>query len=377
MALAIQEARKGAGRVAPNPMVGCVILDDDGRLLSKGYHKQYGGPHAEIEALKGLSEEQLEDAQIYVTLEPCAHQGKTPPCADHLAKLPIQSVTYGLIDPNPLVSGKGVQKLKAAGKIVKQATDLKDELEELAEIFLHNIHTQKPFVALKVASSLDGQMGLKSGESQWITNQKSRDHAHLLRASYDAILVGKRTIELDNPSLNIRHPDFPNHPNKIIVMDPDATLIPNFKATNVALSHRPDQIFFILKPDAFQKLSLPEQAEKNEIANLLPTPWTEAEGFDLESLLRALFQRGITSIMLEGGNFVYQTFLWAGQVQRLYQFQAPILIGAGGGLPWTQGFGIQKMADRIQLEKVDIRFFDKDILVSGRISPSQAVRVSS
>lgn len=376
MELAIEEARKGAGRVAPNPMVGCVILDEDGLLLSQGHHKQYGGPHAEIEALKGLSEEQLEGAQVYVTLEPCAHHGKTPPCADHLAKLPIQSVTYGLIDPNPLVSGRGVQRLKAAGKEVQQFVDLKDELEELVEIFLHNVQFQKPFVSLKVASSLDGQMGLKSGESQWITNEKSRNHAHLLRATYDAILVGKRTIELDNPSLNIRHPDFPNHPNKIIVMDPDGSLIQNFNLTRVSLTHTPDQIFFILKNDAFVRLNLPAQAEENKIANLIPTPWSEAEGFDLEVLMKTLFQRGITSIMLEGGNFVYQTFLWAGQVQRLYQFQAPILIGAGGGLPWTQGFGIQKMADRIRLEKVDIRFFDKDILVSGRILPSQAVRVS-
>jgi diaminohydroxyphosphoribosylaminopyrimidine deaminase/5-amino-6-(5-phosphoribosylamino)uracil reductase len=375
MALAIQEGHKGAGRVSPNPLVGCVILDDDGRLLSSGYHKQCGGAHAEIEALKGVSEEQLEGAQVYVTLEPCAHHGKTPPCAEHLAKLPIQSVTYGLQDPNPLVAGKGIQRLKAAGIIVTQFPELKEELEELAEIFLYNVKTQKPFVALKVASSLDGQMGLKTGESQWITNAKSRDHAHLLRASYDAILVGKRTIELDNPSLNIRHPNFPNQTNKVLVMDPDGSLLKNFKATNVFLTHRPEHLFFILKQESFEKLGLEETPDKNGIAHLLSTPWSETEGFDLEILLKTLYSRGICSIMLEGGNFVYQTFLWASQVQRLYQFQAPILIGAGGGLPWTQGLGIQKMADKIQLENVDIQFFDKDILVSGRISPATGTRV--
>lgn len=372
MELAILEGRKGAGRVSPNPLVGCVILDDDNRLLSTGYHKNYGGPHAEMEALKGVSEEQLEGAHVYVTLEPCAHYGKTPPCAEHLAKLPIESVTYGLMDPNPLVSGKGIQILKAAGKIVTQFDGLKDELEQLAEIFLYNIRTQKPFVALKVASSLDGQMGLKSGESQWITNEKSRNYAHFLRATYDAILVGKRTIELDNPSLNIRHPDYPSQANKVIVMDPEGSILQNLESTNVFKTHAPENIFVVLKPQAFEQLqktsALSADPSENKKANLIVTPWTESEGFDLENLMKTLFKKGIYSIMLEGGNFVYQTFLWAGQVQRLFQFQAPILIGAGGGLPWTQGFGIQKMADKIQLEKVETRFFDKDILVTGRIS---------
>ena len=386
MELAVQEGLKGAGHVSPNPLVGCVILDEEGRLLSTGYHGKYGGPHAETEALKGLSEEQLEGAQVYVTLEPCAHHGKTPPCAEHLARLPIQSVTYGLIDPNPLVAGKGVQILKDAGKIVRpiaSVTDiggpttdleqnsslsLKIQLDELAEIFLYNVRSKKPFVALKVASSLDGQMGLKSGESQWITNEKSRNHAHYLRAAYDAVLVGKRTVELDNPSLNIRHPDFPGHPNKVVVMDPDGSLIENFRRTNVYKTHRPELIFVVVKKDAFQKFKLSDRADQNGIANVVPTAVGSDGTFDLDELMTDLFSRGITSIILEGGNFVYQSFLWAGQVQRLYQFQAPILIGAGGGLPWTQGFAIQKMDDKVRLENVHIRFFDKDILVSGRIS---------
>jgi diaminohydroxyphosphoribosylaminopyrimidine deaminase/5-amino-6-(5-phosphoribosylamino)uracil reductase len=187
MELAIKEARLGAGFVSPNPLVGCVIIDRDGRLVSTGYHQKYGGDHAEIEALKGLSEDQLDGARMFVTLEPCAHDGKTPSCAKRIAKLPLASVTYGMIDPYPEVNGKGIEIIRKAGitcEMLEGASEsLKNELEELPEIFLHNTKTKKPFVAMKVASSLDGQMGLKTGESKWISNDKSREYVYTMPCS--------------------------------------------------------------------------------------------------------------------------------------------------------------------------------------------------
>ncbi len=158
MKLAMEEALKGAPFVSPNPLVGCVILDSRGQLLSRGFHTAFGQPHAEVEALKGLSTEQLKGAHVVVTLEPCAHQGKTPSCAKLLASLPIAKVTYGLIDPNPLVAGQGVEILHAAGiKTELYQGPLQDELEEVCEEFLWNFRRQEIFVALKVAQSLDGE----------------------------------------------------------------------------------------------------------------------------------------------------------------------------------------------------------------------------
>lgn len=358
MWLAIQEGRKGAGRVSPNPLVGCTILDEKMRLLSVGYHKTYGGPHAEVEALKGVSEEQLEGAHLFVTLEPCAHVGKTPSCAHTLAKLPIASVTYGLQDPNPLTNGQGAQVLKAAGKEVKLFDELKSELEELAEVFLHNMRFQKPFVSLKVATSLDGQMGLKNGQSQWITNDLSRDHVHYLRATHDAVLVGRGTVEIDDPQLNIRHSQFADKKNKVIILDSNAGLLEKLAERKVSKCHAPENIIVVVGQDAkFEK-----------------TPYTVLVGkirddgmFDLEDLLKKLFDLGIRSIMVEGGSLTYRSFFVQKQIQRLIHFQAPILLGHENGLPWTRGLFISDMQSKIVLKDGTAQFFGADLMTTARL----------
>ena len=219
MQLAISEALKGAPFVSPNPKVGCVILDSQGELLSTGYHKKFGEAHAEIEALKNLNPDQLKGAHLIVTLEPCAHEGKTPSCAKTLAKLPIKKVTFGLVDPNPLVAGQGAKILKEAGIEVEEYQGiLKADLEEVCEEFLWNFRQKKVFVAVKIAQSLDGKIALLNGESKWITGPDSRQKVHELRAQYDAVLVGKNTILIDNPSLDIRHPKIQKE-NKVVVLD--------------------------------------------------------------------------------------------------------------------------------------------------------------
>lgn len=359
MLLAAEEARKGAGFVAPNPLVGCTMLDRDGRLISSGYHKQYGQAHAEIEALKGLQEDQLEGAHVYVTLEPCAHHGKTPPCAEKLASLPIASVTYGIVDPNPLVSGKGLEILKNSGKEVRTLPELREDLEELAEIFLFNIQKKLPFVAMKVASSLDGQMALTSGESKWITNEASRFHTHHLRGEYSAILVGKRTIEIDNPSLNVRHPEFPGKTNRIVIFDHLGDTLEQLPNLNVLKVHRPEDIFVVTGKN------LKREPQNPAGVNILRADFKSEGVFEIQPILAELYKNGITSILVEGGAHVYQAFLNQNCLQRMYIFLAPIVIGSQGALSWTHGFGVSSMKDRIQLRRVKTSKFEDDLLVTG------------
>lgn len=358
MALAIEEGAKGAGHVAPNPQVGCVILDEKMRLLSTGFHKKYGGAHAEVEALKGVSDEQLEGAHLFVTLEPCAHEGKTPSCAKKLATLPLASVTYGIQDPNPLTNGQGVKLLEAAGIQVSQADYLQSELEELAEVFLHNMRSKLPFVTLKVATSLDGQMGLKNGQSKWITNNESRTHVHFLRACHDAILVGRNTIEIDDPLLNIRHPDFPDKTNKVIIFDSEGSLFTKLASKKVAECHKPEDIWIVTKKGVKPAPSSYVHIECESITDVM---------FDLDHLLKTLYAKGVGSLMVEGGSMTYKSFFLQRKIQRVVHFQAPILLGHENGLPWTQGLEIHNMEDRIVLKDVRARFFNGDLMTSARL----------
>jgi diaminohydroxyphosphoribosylaminopyrimidine deaminase/5-amino-6-(5-phosphoribosylamino)uracil reductase len=247
MQLAIDEAAKGLPFVSPNPAVGCVVLDADGGFLSSGYHQKYGEAHAEVNAVKGLSETDLQQAQVYVTLEPCAHQGKTPSCARMLAKHPLQRVVYGLRDPNPLVSGKGAQILREAGidcMLFHECAGpgLEAELEEVCEAFLWNQRHNRLFVSLKVAASLDGKIALASGESKWITGAASREFAHWLRASHDATLIGVGTLLRDDPALDIRHPEI-QKTNQVVVLDSQAQGLRRSDELKMIKTHRPENLF--------------------------------------------------------------------------------------------------------------------------------------
>ncbi|RME14873.1 MAG: bifunctional diaminohydroxyphosphoribosylaminopyrimidine deaminase/5-amino-6-(5-phosphoribosylamino)uracil reductase RibD, partial [Bdellovibrio sp.] len=255
MQLAIQEAYKGWGRVYHNPMVGCVILNQKGELISKGFHREYGKDHAEVDAFKkaGASLEALKGATVFVTLEPCAHQGKTPSCAKTMSQWPIKKVVYGLKDPNPLVQGKGLEILKNAGIVVEAFGDFSDELQELIEIFSFNMKHKEPFVALKVATSLDGCLAYpEESPLRWITGDKSREHCHFLRAHYDAIVIGKNTLLMDNPFLTVRHKDFPNHKNKVVIFWGKGLEKEIFRKTNVYQSHGEKEIFLVAPKKTFE-----------------------------------------------------------------------------------------------------------------------------
>ncbi|UYL08641.1 bifunctional diaminohydroxyphosphoribosylaminopyrimidine deaminase/5-amino-6-(5-phosphoribosylamino)uracil reductase RibD [Bdellovibrio sp. SKB1291214] len=373
MALAISEAYKGATRVSPNPLVGCVVLDSTGCFLAAGHHEFYGGPHAEVNAVKNLSSAELKGAHVIVTLEPCAHEGKTPSCAKMLATLPIKKVTFGLIDPNPLVAGQGAEILRQVGieADVYQGSDLKLDqemrikLEEVCEAFLWNFRHKKVFVALKMASSLDGQVALKSGESQWITGSESREYVHYLRASYDGLLVGKGTIDFDNPSLNIRHPHIEKK-NKVIVIDGEGELLQKYSDLKVAAAHTSENVFWCVAEELKEDI-LKKAKHLTDGPQLVFVKTKMGGDLDLEDLLAQLYKQGFRSILVEGGALTASSFVQSKLVNRLYMFQAPIIMGAGGSRSWTETMRIDEMKDKIFVQHPTYKTFGNDFMITGRI----------
>jgi diaminohydroxyphosphoribosylaminopyrimidine deaminase/5-amino-6-(5-phosphoribosylamino)uracil reductase len=365
MRMAIAEGEKGAGFVSPNPLVGCVILNRDGELIAKGYHARVGDLHAETAALRQVKDPaQLEGAQFFVTLEPCAHEGRQPSCAKTLAALPIASVTYGLRDPNPLVAGRGAEILKAAGKTVIEFSGLKAELEQLAEIFLLNMRSGRPFVAVKVASSLDGQIALASGESQWITGEGARGAVHSLRGKYDAVLTGVGTVLKDNPKLNSRDKAFAGKRAKLVILDPDGELVLRWESLELTKVRAKEDILLCTRAHVS---GLPEGIEHVTIPGHGRTGGLGAPGggeFEIGELLGELAKRGIHSIFVEAGSGTVGSFLKAKLVDRLYLFLAPMLLGRG--LSWTSGLSLASLDQAVRLSDVRIEAVDPDYLLSAR-----------
>ncbi len=335
MELAIEVAYGGWGRVSPNPLVGSVILDQQERLIAYGFHQAVGRAHAEREALQSVSDaKDLVGATLYVTLEPCAHEGRTPSCAKALARLPLAKVVYGVCDPNPLVSGQGVAILQQAGLQVEQMASITPACEELAEVFLWNIREKKPFVALKMASSLDGKCIHASGQSQWITQETSRQTAGWLRAGFDAVVVGAETILRDNPRLNIRHPGLEDLKKGLIVFDRRGRVESEWSDLMVSRYYEKDRVIFVRKGEDFQ-------------------------------FLDEAFSRGIRSLYVEGGPQVWSLFMASGFVQRVYQFVAPIYMG-GASRSLSEGLTTDTLDSCPRL--IGTRYFDlnDEILITGR-----------
>jgi diaminohydroxyphosphoribosylaminopyrimidine deaminase/5-amino-6-(5-phosphoribosylamino)uracil reductase len=357
MELAIEEGKKGWGWTAPNPAVGCVILDESGKLLVKSYHKKLGDLHAEANAINLVSDKsQLKNATLYVTLEPCAHEGKTPSCAHLLKQFPFKQIIYGLKDPNPLVSGKGVEILKKinidAISFSEVSTDknILKNIHELSEIFFWNIKHQECFIALKVATSIDGIMALNNGESKWITNEASRNYVQYLRGKYDSILVGRKTFEMDNPNLNIRHENFINKKNKVVILDPKAKSLSKIENSNLLKHHQPNDIFVIT--------NAPHESDKFQI---IPCK-TKNNRFDLADLKKIFFENQIYSVFVEGGSFVYSEFLSQKAFNKIYHFTSSSIIG--DGVSWTKGLKIGALEDQLILERSKTQSFGGDLLTT-------------
>lgn len=318
--LAIELAKKGKGKVSPNPLVGCVIVRDN-NILSAGYHEFYGGPHAEANAIANAKTD-LTGATLYVNLEPCAHYGKTPPCVDKIIENKISRVVISVLDPNPLVSGKGVEKLKEAGIDVEIGVCSK-EAQFLNRFFFKYITQNIPYVTLKVAQTLDGKIADIHNDSFWISSSSSRRFVHKLRSEYDAVLVGSNTVEIDNPQLTVRLTEGRN-PKRIIV---DSTL--KLELDRSIFSKNTDNIIIIYskKVNKLQKVKINQLKEKN--ITLIPVSVHKNGTLNLKEALQELGKLKISSILVEGGQKIFTYFLKNKLYDDIITFVSPKILGNG------------------------------------------------
>jgi diaminohydroxyphosphoribosylaminopyrimidine deaminase/5-amino-6-(5-phosphoribosylamino)uracil reductase len=357
MKLAIAQAGKAIGRVSPNPMVGAVVVKR-GEIVSLGYHHQAGSPHAEINALK-KSGKKAKNADLYVNLEPCCHYGRTPPCINAIIDSGIKRVIVGIEDPNPLVSGKGVAKLNAAG-IITHIGVLKEECSKLNEIYIKYITRKVPFVVLKVASSLDGKIAARSGDSRGITSQKSIHLVHKLRDQLDAIMVGIGTVQVDNPLLTTRlKGKIGKDPIRVIV-DSRLGISHNARVFN---PHSKAGVILATRKgvSAGKKEQLKKMGAK--VISI-----DSADGMvDLKKLMLALGKLEITSLLIEGGTRIVTSALRAGIVDKILFFYAPKILGGQSACGITSGEGVEYISQSLQVQDAKARRYGEDILVEGYI----------
>ena len=352
---ALRIAAYASGRTTPNPLVGAVIVKDN-RIVGQGWHRKAGTEHAEIHALHQAGE-LAKGADIYVTLEPCSHYGKTPPCCQAIIKAGIKKVIVAMTDPNPLVAGNGLKELKAAGIEVVEGV-CRDEAEKLNEVFLKWIVHKMPFIVVKTAMTLDGKIATVSGDSKWITNEKSRKFVHQLRDLYDGILIGIGTVLADNPTLTTRLDHLGKNPVRIIV-DSKARI--------------PLDSIVITDKSAHTILAVTERASQEKIAALLQVgievivTKEKADRVDLSDLLKILAEKNICSILVEGGSRINYSFFVEHLVDKVHCFIAPKIIGGTDAASPVGGKGTFYMKDAYQLNDITTERFDEDILITGYV----------
>ncbi len=361
MAFAIELAEKGLGYVEPNPAVGCVILDSDDKLIGFGFHEKFGGPHAEINALKSVVEkETIKGAKVIVTLEPCGHTGKTPPCKNALIDAGVGTVIYGVSDPNPLFDNSGFDEMRGNSIVIEKYNppiDVEGKLSSLVEKFVYSMENKKSFVSIKMGSSLDGQIALQNKESKWITGDKSRQHSHYLRATHEATLIGVGTLLDDNPSLNIRLDQFTNKKNKVIILDPNFRSKSFIKTSKLLKSIGSENIYIA---------SVSGDEVKSSTFNHIEIEFTESGKINLIALVDTLKKMNINSILVEGGAETISEFLNQKVFNKIYTFLSPSIIGSGFGVSWTKGLVCEKLENKILLSAPEIQRFGDDILLSYR-----------
>ena len=352
MARALALGRRGLGRTAPNPAVGCVIVSAGGEIIGEGWHHQAGKPHAEVEAIRSMAPGvSAQGATAFVTLEPCNHTGRTAPCSEALIAAGVARVVISVRDPNPGVGGGGVERLRTAGVDVIVGL-LEGDGTRLLAGWASFITRGRPLVTLKVGTSLDGRIATQTGDSQWVTGDASRAEVHRMRDETDAILVGAGTVRADNPRLTARI-DGGVDPLRVVVSSslelPDRAHL---------LTGGPPTIILCVED------SLRAESLRARGVDVLPVGSDAAGQVDLEAGLKRLGQRGITSLMVEGGRGIATSLLAARLVDRLVVFVAPKVIG-GDGLGWAGALGFRTMAQSIRLEGVRIRSLESDVCIEG------------
>lgn len=354
MQLALQLAQKGCGWVAPNPMVGAVIVKD-GKIIGQGWHEKYGQPHAERNALASCEFSPV-GATMYVTLEPCCHYGRQPPCTDAILEAGIKRVVVGSDDPNPLVRGKGIQILRAHGIEVTEGV-LQEDCKKLNEVFFHYIKTGCPLVVMKYAMTLDGKIAAYTGASKWITGETARNHVQEQRHRYSAIMVGVGTVLSDDPMLSCRIAGRKN-PIRIIC---DTHLRTPVTAQVVTTARQIPTIFATCCPDA-------ERQSAYVSAGCRILHLREKDGHvDLEQLMAQLGQERIDSILLEGGGTLNWSALENGIVQKIQAYIAPKLFGGQASKTPIEGTGVESPANAFRLKNSTWTRLGDDFLIESEV----------
>lgn len=354
MARALALAGQGRGLTSPNPMVGALIVRD-GLPVGEGVHRRAGSPHAEVEALKAVGP-RAEGACLYVNLEPCVHRGRTPPCVDAILAAGIRRVVVGCLDPNPLVNGRGVERLREAGVEVTVGVR-EDEARALNRAFFKFIATDRPFVTLKAALTLDGKIAAWDGNSRWITGEEARTEVHRMRAGADAILVGIETVLRDDPELTVRLPDVgPREPLRVVAdsrlrTPPDARVLragtPG-RTVIACVAGAPAEAARALRARGVEVLDCPARDGR----------------VDLDALLAELARRGVVSLLAEGGGELNASLLEAGLVDRVAFFVAPAVLG-GRGAPGPVGGSGRGLKEALRLGPLEVRRVGPDLLIEA------------
>ena len=352
MRAALALARRGLGNAWPNPAVGCVLVKD-GRVIGRGWTQPGGRPHAETEALRRAGEA-ARGATAYVTLEPCSHHGRTPPCCEALAGAGIARVVMAMRDPDSRVNGRGLAMLRGAGIVVEEGL-LEAEARALNAGFFRRIQAGMPVVTLKLASTLDGRIATASGESRWITGEAARREVHALRARHDAILVGSGTVLADDPDLTCRIPGMERVPMLRVVAD---ARLRTPEASRLVQGAEVAPVLIITAPGHPPAAQAPFMAAG---ADIVTVPAHAAGGLDLPSLLRALGRRGVTRVLAEGGAGLAAALLRQGLVDRLVWFHAPAVMG-GDGHPALQGLRLAALSAMPRFRRTAQRALGDDML---------------
>jgi diaminohydroxyphosphoribosylaminopyrimidine deaminase / 5-amino-6-(5-phosphoribosylamino)uracil reductase len=350
--LAIEIAKKGMGSVGPNPLVGCVIIKNE-RIIGAGFHEKYGGKHAEINAIESAIES-VEGSIMFLNLEPCSHHGLTPPCTDKIIESKIKRVVVGTLDMNPLVSGKGIKKLKSAGIEVKVGL-LENECVSLNKFFFKYIISGLPYVTLKVAQTLDGRIADEHGESKWISSAQSRRYVHDLRSKYDAVLVGAGTVKKDDPNLTVRLVEGRN-PRRIMI---DTCL--SIKSTNKLYLNNGDKKLIIVT-------SVKNTDKKNKIkrlencgAQLIFVSEEEKNKLNLKEVLKELGKMKISSILVEGGGGIFTSFVKKNVFDEILLFISPKILGSG--LPVINNIGVKSIRNALKVKIGNCDKIGDDLMV--------------
>jgi diaminohydroxyphosphoribosylaminopyrimidine deaminase/5-amino-6-(5-phosphoribosylamino)uracil reductase len=357
MQMALDLAVEGEGFTSPNPMVGAVVVKD-GRVVGSGFHERIGGPHAEVNAIDAAGD-LAEGATLYVTLEPCNHTGRTPPCTHKILGSGIRRVVFAMFDPNLKVTGGGADFLKQRGIQVKSNVCRK-QAEKLNEAFIKYVCTGRPFVIAKCAATLDGRIATRTGDSQWVTGQSARQFVHRLRHAVDAVLVGIKTVRADNPRLTTRLPDGRSKDPVRIILDTHLSISPDVKL--LQQSSEANTILVAGAEAAQDKKKALEKKGTRVIQAALKNGL-----IDLDALMNQLGAMQLTSLLIEGGSRVLASAFKAGIVDKVFFFYAPKILGGDDGVPVCSGPGAELMSQSIAVSDIGIHRFGDDVMIEGYI----------